>query len=103
MVSHLVIRWNLKIEIFGIITFGIANWFDIIFHWHDNFGFHDDFRDRRLDETDETGHEQKECKRASAETFRHFLMECSVLPNVAGLHQRLPARLPDLGASIRPR
>ena len=38
-----------------------------------------------------------EYRRASARTFRHILMNCSLLLSLTGIRQRLPNPLPDPG------
>ena len=38
-----------------------------------------------------------EYSRASARTFRHLLMNCSLLLSLTGIRQRLPNPLPDPG------
>ena len=38
-----------------------------------------------------------EYRRASAKTFRHILMNCTLLLSLTGIRQRLPNPLPDPG------
>ena len=52
-----------------------------------------DFQERGLDGA---GHDVDEYKRATARTFHHILMNCTLLLTLTGLRQRLPDPLPEL-------
>jgi hypothetical protein len=52
-----------------------------------------DFQERGLNCA---GRYVDEYKRASARTFRHILMNCSLILTLTGLRQRLPDPLPEL-------
>jgi hypothetical protein len=45
---------------------------------------------------DGAGRDVDEYKRASARTFRHILMNCTILLTLTGLRQRLSDPLPEL-------
>ena len=57
-----------------------------------------DFQEQGLDGT---GRDGDEYKRASARTFGHILMNCTLLLNLTGLRQRLPDPLPELSSDQR--